>query len=181
MIVTIPCKPYVRHFLTINYGDPVSFAKAQDLYSELRSRLSKQTKHCESRALSERLYNQKVEIIISEDDFYRYGWELTRTDIRRFNRMIEYRIKMFMRISISNYELLHSQKEAIKLFQQKFGFSEDIWPYESIKKDYFRNNNMPSIKIKDIINAEIEKKLLVHLSDLGIIDLTNIQTYENNF
>ncbi len=167
MIVTIPTKPYVKHFLHLNYGNPVDLTKSPELYANLRNRLQRKIARCDTRKIPQWLYSTTVDFLITDDDFYRYGWELTITDIRNFNHDIEARTKFFMRFMVSSYESIMPQKDAIRLFQDRFGFHEDIWAFGSIKKDYFRNCNSPKFKIIDIISAEIEKKSLEHLSAMG--------------
>jgi hypothetical protein len=182
MTITIPCKPYVKHFIVINYGDPADLTKCRDLYQDLRKRLSKKALRWQSRKINLSIYSQKIEIIISEDDFYRFGWEMSDTDIRGFNRDIEGRAKFFMRYVISTYEAIMNQKQAIRLFQDRFGYTEDIWSFDSIKKDYFRNHNSEKIRIVDYITAELERKTLEQLSELGTISnsLISSQTSVKN-
>jgi hypothetical protein len=126
------------------------------------------------------LYKDKVDIIISEDDFYRYGWEITTTDARAFHREVEAKAKFFMRSMVAVYDSVMLQNQAIRTFQEKFGFSEDIWSFDSIKKDYFRNADISRLKIIDIIRVELEKKSLGHLYELGTIETPHILANENN-
>jgi len=179
--ILLPSKPYVKHFLSVNYGSPVDLRKDRILNNNLRNRLRKHCLRHEKRGISLRMYSEKTEIIISEDDFYRYGWELSNTDIIALNRDIEAHVKLFMRNIIATYETVMLQKDAILLFQDRFGFSEDIWSYEAIKKDYWRNSPCEKIKLYPKITAEIEKIVLEHLSAHGTFALpkTN-QTNENN-
>jgi hypothetical protein len=107
---------------------------------------------------------------------------MSDTDIRGFNRDIEGRAKFFMRYVISTYEAIMNQKQAIRLFQDRFGYTEDIWSFDSIKKDYFRNHNSEKIRIVDYITAELERKTLEQLSELGTISnsLISSQTSVKN-
>lgn len=169
MTISIPCKPYVKHFLSINYGTPVDLSKTQDLYKNLRTRLKDKNTNIKSREIAKWLYSETVIINITEDDFYRYGWELSTHNIRGFNCDIEARAKFFMRNIVAVYEAIMSIKEAITYFQDRFGFTEDIWPYDSIKKDYYRNKVGENCSIIKLIGQELEKKSLENLSRMGTI------------
>lgn len=104
-------------------------------------------------------YSCKVEVIVSESDFYRYGWELTKTDVVAFNSEIEGKVKSLMRSSVELFENMMSQKEAIIRFQETFGFTEDVWAYESIKKDYYRSVVPNRVSIKNEMMDHIAKKI----------------------
>lgn len=169
MTISIPSKPYVKHFLSINYGTPVDFSKANDLYKNLRSRLKDKNINFKSREIPKWLYSETVIIHITEDDFYRYGWELSTHNIRGFNYDIEARVKLFMRNIVGVYEAVMPLNEAITHFQDRFGFTEDIWPYDSIKKDYYRNKVGENCSIIKLIGQELEKKSLENLSRMGTI------------
>lgn len=132
--IKLPTKTYIGHYLITNFGNPVDLKNDRELYSNLRKRLCKKSMRFEKRGLSPVMYCKTVDILISEDDFYRYGWELSITDIIALNREIEAKVKFFMRSMVSTYETIMHQKDAIQLFQERFGYSEDIWSYEAIKK-----------------------------------------------
>ncbi len=165
--ITLPSKPYIRHFLVTNYGTPVDLRKNRTLNYNLRRRLRKHCLRHEKRGISLRMYSAIIEIAISDDDFYRYGWELSNTDIIALNRDIEAHVKLFMRNMVATYETIMQQKEAILLFQERFGFSEDIWAYEAIKKDYFRNCPYEKVKLFPKLVSEMEKIVLERLSAQG--------------
>lgn len=166
--VTIPCKPYVRHYLIMRFGSPVNLTCEPYLNNIFRRLLRKpSTRH--DKYYNDLLkspntyYSCNIEVGVSESDFYRYGWELTKTDIIAFNSEIETRVKKLMRDVVEIYENVMLQKEAILRFQEEFGFSEEIWPYESIKKDYYRSvvPNRPSLRmeIQNQIQRYIDNKI----------------------
>jgi hypothetical protein len=59
--------------------------------------------------------------------------------------------------------------ESIREFQDKFGFPDQVWSFDSIKKDFYRNGG--DIKYKTIKNMRIEmnKIFMAELSRLGTI------------
>jgi len=160
---TISVKPYVKHFLVLNYGSPVNLSQNPDLYSLFRNCLKRQWKTRDRvykyKCNIAETYSKTIEIIISKDDFYRYGWELTVTDMVSFGIKVENQAKQFMRSIVSAYEIAMTQKKAILMFQEKFGFSEDVWSYESIKKDYYRSKASYRASVYDIMAQKISEKI----------------------
>lgn len=147
--VTIKCKPYVRQYLVQNFGDPVNLSADQSLETFFRSLLSKPDRDAEKKYTGlfkpdNTAYSCTAEVIISQRDFYRHGWELTRTNTVKFGVHVENRVKAQMRNWVTLCMLFDpsghtTQKHAILRFQDAFGFSEETWPYESIKKDFYRH------------------------------------------
>ncbi|MEI8049509.1 MAG: hypothetical protein WCI92_19180, partial [Bacteroidota bacterium] len=86
-----------------------------------------------------------------------------------------------MRNMISFYMTLMNERDAILNFQNKFGFTEDIWPFDSIKKNYSRSVNKDAkfIYSKDL-SVKLENLLLVSLSDVGNLLPAAINNYENS-
>ena len=168
--ITIPVKSYNKRFLILNYGEPANLTKNPRLNNFFRRCLKKPSLTYDNthyKEISKRHYSEKIEILITESDFYRHGWELSRTDTIAFNREIEEITKFFMRNTIALYENLMPQKDAIIRFQNQFGFHEDVWTYEAIKKDYFRNCVPHRVKILPEIIKKLEDFFLLKLSDLG--------------
>jgi len=175
-------KPYVHQFLTSNFGDPANFSNDPRLQSLFRRCLKKPSKRCQGKysQLSLLRYSEHSRIIISEDDFYRFGWEMTRTDTIYFGRELENRAKFLMRNIVSVYMAFMSQKEAILLFQENFGYSEEIWSYDSIKKDFFRNGPQQKVNFMSEITKKTNHIILGNLSDLGTISRKLLKDHERN-
>ncbi len=179
--IELPAKPYVKQFLELNYGSPVDLKQDRVLYLNFRRCLKKPNKRYDyKRKNIPSLYSEIARIVISEDDFYRYGWELTRTDIISLGKEFEERAKFFMRNILSLYMNLMSKKDSIYKFQSRFGFSEEIWSYESIKKDFDRNGPKVRADINSILANKFEKIFLENLSDLGTISQTLILSHDYN-
>ncbi len=178
-IVILPVKPYVKRFLELNYGDPVDLKNDKKLYKLFRRCLIKPQITYDNTRCAEisNYYNENVNIIISEDDFYRYGWELSKTDIVAFGREIESNVKFFMKNIVSYYTSHMDFSKAINIFQEKYGFTEDIWSYESIKKEFQRNGLKMKIEFKTEITEKIEKIILLNLSEKGTISTQMINNY----
>lgn len=157
--IKIPCKSYSKHYLEMKYDDPVNLIKDKVLYRQLvlsfHKKSNKYRKRYEALAFSN--YNESVTIVIKRNDFYRYGWDLTRTEIVEFNQAVEMRAKEFMRSYIgSRVAVGYNWTDAINDFQTEYGFTEDIWTFEAIRKECQRNLN--------IDRGELFKNLLINFN-----------------
>jgi len=70
--------------------------------------------------------------------------------------------------------------KSILRFQNQFGFIEDIWPYETIKKDYYRRGHNHIVDFNNEIFDKITKIIMQNLSDFGTISPQVILHYEKN-
>jgi len=181
-VVSLPVKPYVKRFLELNYGIPVDLATDKKLLNYFRRCLTKpQITYDNTRfAKFSMFYTETVNILISEADFYKYGWELSKTDIVGFGREIESNTKFFMKNIISCYSSHMELSRAICLFQEKYGFTEDIWSYQSIKKEFQRNGLKIKIDFSTEITEKIEKIFLLNLYKKGTVSTKMIKTYDGN-
>jgi hypothetical protein len=113
---------------------------------------------------------ETITVIIQSDVFYRHGWEMNKENILDFNRKVEQKAKYLMRQFVSvNSSLGVPVSICIREFQERFGFYEPVWSYESIKKDFDRHGSSPEMKTIKVLRVEINKILLDNLSELGTI------------
>ena len=164
--VTIQAKPYVKAYLENNCGVPVNLKNIPELQAEFIRCLSKKTMRRETAPVAS--WYDRVTIIIPPDAFYRYGWELNKTNIAYFNKFVEQKVKFLMR----NYVAMHcvlgvKVAESIRDFQEQYNLPETVWPYESIKKDYDRHSR--GMEFKPIIDfkQKLREIFMSNLSDLG--------------
>lgn len=179
MVMTIPCKRYVKRFLEHNFGSPADLTRDAELYEDLRSRLVTPSRRRDSRVDYACLdkYEDEVKIRIAEDDFYRYGWELTNTDIVRFNRRIELRVKLLMHSVVSSYLSMGIHLNmAVSYFQAKFDYGEDVWKKESIIKDCQRNLSV-GIDSFDGVMDNLSRMVVNRLAEANILT----KKYKKNF
>ncbi len=180
--VILPCKPYVKQFIIHNFGEPANFSPDKSLSNTLLKAL----KHPDKRRdydsnVKEAVnnYQDKIDLIISEDVFYRHGWMLTTTDILNINRKIELRVKCFMYqmigVSVANGKPI---KDSIEDFQQRFDYPEEVWAYESIKKDFQRNGQSIARSYQDEIIQINQRLFMDNLSRLGTLCQKAIKHYE---
>jgi len=159
--IQIPCKKNVKAYLESSCGIPVNLIFLPELYHEFKNCLNKQP-HIE-KSIPTTFYSEIVTIIIPSDCFYRTGWEMDRDNIYKLNKMAESRMKFVMR----QYVMLGNSlgvpiSTCISEFQEKFGFQEQAWPAESIKKELYRNGGKVKIKTIDALRSEIRITLLAY-------------------
>jgi hypothetical protein len=83
-----------------------------------------------------------------------------------------------MRTFVGGYSMVMELQSAILRFQEETGFYEDIWKFESIRKDLQRNQP-DKVDISKEIIAQIKKISLGNLSKLGTLSPEAIKYYEN--
>ncbi len=81
---------------------------------------------------------------------------------------------------VSMYLTFMTQKNAILQFQESFGYNEEIWSYDSIKKDFFRNGPNHRINLMEEITIKSEHIILGNLSDLGTISHKLVKNHDRN-
>lgn len=177
--ITIPVKPYVHRFIQINFGDPADLSKIP-LFHFIFIHLLKNPRNTHSNKLSFYRHTKEIEILISEFEFYHYGWELTKTNTIKFTKFLEYHTKAQMRSTIATYIALGLPLfTAVRKFQDEWGYTEDIWNYEAIKKDFYRHGIKENINFDTDIHQKINKILMWSLSESGTISENAISYYEN--
>jgi len=167
--ITVPVKAYVKRFIEINYGLPADLTNDKKALYEFRKLLRKPNTRWDYKHPDIVVnYTREIEIYISEDDFYRYGWELTKTNTVAFGKYFEGNAKFFMRTTVGIYLGMGLPLNvSINKFQDRFGFDEDTWCYQTIKKDFYRQGNRHTIDFNKEIFNKLEKLFLENLYNLG--------------
>jgi hypothetical protein len=166
-IAIIPVKPYVKRFLENNYGDPVDFKNYPSDNLRLKRMLTKpcfSKDYCYPDNFSK--LSIYVSVVISSADYYRYGWQLSKTDIVSFNKYYETQAKIFMRMIVGNYIAFGTPRnKAIFKFQSTYNMNEDVWPFESIVKDLSRFKSFYELDFKNFAYDHLEKLITSTLID----------------
>jgi hypothetical protein len=180
--IQIPVKPYVKKFLESNFGNPVNFSHHKDENAFFQNLLKKPSRRWDYQIKDKPVKSQEfIEIVISEDMFYRYGWELTKTNVLKFGKFFESRIKLFMRVWVGvETSIGIPLYKSIRNFQEQYDLDEDDWKYEAIKKDFYRNAPKQSIDFYKEIYKKIHKIILDNLYDSGTITHNIIKEHERN-
>lgn len=180
--VCVSVKPYVRQFLVNNYGYPIDFTKNAEVNKTFRNFLIKPDNSRDNAYPAQICtYTELVEVVISEHDFYKYGFELSRTDTVSFGKLFENKAKFFMRNMVGTYHAVGLPVfSCINKFQQRFNFDEDTWSFQTIKKDFYRNGTDDLIDFNDEIFFKLENIILRNLYKLGTVCEKTIIDHENN-
>lgn len=164
--MSIAVKRYVRAYLENNFGTPVDIRREPEL-NDLVCLMLREGSTRLDKIVSVNLPDT-VELRVSKDTFFRYGFTFTKTETLRFNSFLEKRIKFYARTYIAYHcGLGTSVANCIRDFQNTFGFSEDVWPYDSIKKDFDRNGSQVRRKMLGDVKAELTKVFMEMLSESG--------------
>jgi len=177
--VDIAVKRYVKRYLELNCGMPADLShlpKINDFFLNKLKHPSRQREGCASQCAASLSEDDFIQIKISEDVFYRHGWEMTKTNQRQFNMMVEREIKFLWRNFIAtNTSIGVPVARCIREFQYQFNLGEDFLKYDTIKKDYDRNGKVIKGVVILSFRSEINRILLDGMADLGTIS----KSYKN--
>jgi hypothetical protein len=158
--VFIPVKPYVKRFVENNYGCPANF-HGHPRENEMFRRMLKKPCHDMDHKYIPEMEKQsvKLEVALSDRDFFRSGWEMSKTDT-----------KWLMRSVVSTYiSFGMSELQAITKFQTRFNMEEEYWPLDSIKKDFYRFKSTNDIDFNHYAFQHLEKLILVNMCTAGAV------------
>jgi hypothetical protein len=164
-------KPYVKRFIENNYGNPVDFRKSPR-ENEMIKRMLKKPVHQHEKMYDTRLLRQSevVEVMISDFEFYHYGWEISKTDTIAFGKYFEKNAKYLMRTVVGLYVSFGVPVEkAINMFQERFNLEEEYWPYDSIKKDFYRLRTKNDLDLSEYAFKHLDRLIRINMSNAGII------------
>jgi len=168
---TIPVKPYVKSFLENNYGNPVNFnnyPRENEFFLKMLKKPTTDKDYMYQPDLSR--YFTTVRIEISERTFYRYGWELSKTDNIVFGKHYERHAKMLMRTIVGTYVAFGMPINiAILRFQKRFNMREEDWSFETIVKDFFRYKTMHKIDFEHHAYEHLEELILINMYNAGVL------------
>ena len=194
--IMIPCKSYVKRYMIQNFGDPINLYSVRNPYTLLFRRcLENPCRRNEARMLGNKLrkqaeqtvtlttantpYSEVMEFMISDYDFYHFGWEMTLTDFSILHSTMEHAAKAFMRTCISvDYSISGCLAQSIRRFQNLYEYPDHIWSFDAIKKDLDRNIIPSKIDFEDELYLKIQTLLMNILSKSGTISPSNLKRYE---
>lgn len=166
--IGLQLKPYVHQYLVNNFGNPVNLygPGSINLKIALIEILKKRSTRYEKRTKLSYL-TKETRFVISKNDFYRYGWEVTKTDMIKFNNRVEALVKFYARNYIGFDKSLGIPiSKSIRNFQDEFDFPEDVWPYDTIKKDFDRNGAYVKFDKISVFKKNLRELFMVQLSEI---------------
>ncbi len=186
-LVNMYVKPYVCKYLRDNFHVAngkfphiIDLRSDSLLYRDFLNGLQK-TDLPVTQALPTQLRPCLVSIRITYDIFQRHGWELAPEAAQNINIMLEQRCKNILLTYISTlYCVTGNLARCIQIFYEKFGYNEDIWPVDSIRKIWQRDRNVPKETFYTDIIQKISDFILAKMSGNGTLTKQASRNYENN-
>lgn len=169
--------PYVYHYLLSNfrikikeYPDTVNLAPDPVLRRVITSMIKAPSNRYDKRQLGYRYTNRNCTVAIVLPDATQSGWLLSATDASDLALLLERRCHAMM-ISYINMRLIFCStlKECILNFQKQFGFTEDTWSYDTIRRIWNRDKSFDRYRFRSFIEKEINKIYLVQMKRTGLL------------
>ena len=184
--ITVFVKPRVKQFIKLNYGFPCSFYRDKNAMFQIRLLLSRTQNNARImnrnsfRPLKQDIYSEELKFYITEDDFNRFGAELSSASQIAFNNIFDNRLKLFMTSWVyTQYCLGRNISICIQEFQERFLHTEEIWKFEAIYKYCQRNHIFNSNIRRNEICEQLSKIVLAQMSKNRTLSQKCIETYEN--
>lgn len=134
--ITLPCKPYVAHYLRQKFGSPAQIDRSSCEGKMLFNLLERARHETDLKAAR---YTDRVDILLAEGIYLRHGWELTPTAVTEFNNWLEEQLKERFMVHVDALTSFGIKKAvAIREWQDRYDFPEDVWKYETLKKYHDR-------------------------------------------
>lgn len=149
-----------------NWPELVNIYRDPLLSAELKRRIAKPCSRYDKRLEKEThaWRKKKIALEISEDDFYRHGWLLTHTDESYIASMIEKKVKAMLMTHLAGMFMVTGNLEkCIDNFYRNFGYSDETWPRNSIRKIWDRST-LDKTSLSGFIEKKITSLLMVQLS-----------------
>lgn len=157
-------KNYVKAYLEAKYGKEMTLEeKIKDIFLDCMK--DKNTSR-DSIYGEKHPFKHKITVNLTEHEFYHFGFKMTKTNMAKFSRFVEYEIKQQCRLYAALFKSFGMQyTKGIQIFQKTCHLSENDFSMETAYKDIQRNgividDNMEN-KILEIL-AVIAKKNIVN-------------------
>lgn len=145
VIVEVPVKRYIKHYLTEHYPSPknssVVMLDKMSIIGRHFYRLLDDPCNHRDKEVNLNYFNSIVQIEISEHVLLRRGYYLTRTNTVDFNAVVEQEIKLQANAYIDGIMQANPTWKismAIDSFLKKVRLDNEILPFDSMKKSYYR-------------------------------------------
>lgn len=159
--VDIPTKHYLKAYIQSKLGQKPVMTSTHHIGSKLIDLLNRHENYRRTRYV-ESAYPVKMRVYITRDAYKNKGGFLNETNIICFNNYIQSYFKEYMRDMLDIYlELTQSLEASIELMREMVGIEEDMFPYELVKKDYYRYRKkkgilLPNGGYKKLVNIRID-------------------------
>jgi hypothetical protein len=136
----------VKNFLENSFGSPADLSYDRSTNNLFHHIINRKTNRNEKRSSSpgygKKVYRETVTILVDEKLMPKDPNKISNKAIQDFNIFVEGYIKSMARIFIFTCEKFGMKRmEAIREFQETFGFSNELFPEENILQDLKRNGS----------------------------------------
>ena len=126
-------------------------------------------------------YRDTVTVLLSERDFYRCGWEMSKTNIVSS----DFTLRTGQRSSCGVSSEFITGLVFRFMFRSTnsrtgFIFDENVWPYGSIKRTFIAMEQPTRLTSTTRFFNKVEKIVMTNLSKNGTISPSLIKDYEND-
>jgi hypothetical protein len=148
--IEIPTKLYIKKYLNVKHGEPAILTRKDLVGAYLYELLEDPRKDRDQEAGN---FNQIITVSLPDRVLLRKGFYLTPTQICNFNSWMTRFIKLEMR---NHIDLMLRQnpkleiRQAIYDYQTTYELHDDFFPFDTIKKDYYRHRirNKGEIRVR---------------------------------
>jgi len=135
--VTLYCKPYVQHWLTIQFGTPVRLPRRSSFKYTFLSCLSK--KFHLSREYDRKSYPASIDFKLHINDLVQHGKTIQTQLQHHINNVIEEDLKNQLFVYIHAHVIKGmTVLKASRLYQVELGFTEETFSIDAIRMTYNR-------------------------------------------
>lgn len=136
--VVIPTKPYLKAWILNELGETPLMNYKHHIGSKLVD-LLEYKRNWRPNDYSSKSYPAQLKVYINHHFFQKHGCHLNETNIIRFNSYLEEYFKSMVHWKLDVYVLLTQNIDAsMELLRDHLQLDEDVFPYEVLKKDYYR-------------------------------------------
>jgi hypothetical protein len=146
----LPCKPYVKCFLERNFGDKILITQKSSIGKKLYA-LIRDPRHDQDSKFYP--FSTKAKITLKESFYIASPVFLTKTNITVFNNFLEDLVKWEMRTYVDAARCGAAMtgqflriSDAIRMFSEAYNYCEVSFPFDTMKKDYYRYRDEKSKK-----------------------------------
>lgn len=158
-------KNYVKKYLEGKYGKIISLdEKIKDTFLDCL----KDKNSCRDSIYGDNYpFKDMITVNLTEHEFYHYGFKMTKTNMAKFSRFVEYEIKQQCRLYAALFKSFGMQyTKGIQIFQKSVHLTENDFSVETAFKDIQRNGI--------VIDDNMEDKIIEILSIIAKKNIVNI-------
>ncbi len=136
--IEIPVKLYIKRYLNVKYGKPAQLTR-KEMEGRFLYELIEDPRQDRDKEVG--TFNHTLTVLLPDRVLMKKGHYLTPTQISNFNSFMKLFIRNEMRSHIDLILRKQPQteiKDAIYDYQQHYKLFDDFFPFDSIKKDYYR-------------------------------------------